>query len=493
MKTLLACLILLASPSAFDGQAVAYPVNLNEATQAIRDQQFARALELLDPVLRAEPRNVRAWTAKGLAEEGLAQPQKALESFRKALSVDPGCVPALEGAAQIEYQTRDPLAQTHLEKIAALEPHNGTAHAMLGALAFERKDCANAVRHFDLGGDTVGRDPRALWELGYCAVSLDRGERAESAFRTLLEMHPADSQLRYDLGVAQLLAGHPEAAISTLQQLASGASPDLGVLNLLAQAYEANHQTDEAVAALRKAVAINPRDQQSYLELGSLCMDHGAFTLGIEIVDAGLRNLPEDAQLYTVRGILRAQTDQYREAEADFERANQLAPAQVFGTLGLGITFLQQDKAEESVRVVRERLASSPGDPMLNYFLAEALLRKGVQPGQPEFEETRRALQRCLAAKPDFAPAHARLGKLLLMAQDTPLGFSECERAFRLAPTDRMVIYQYVQGLRQTGRNQEVPPLLAKLRTLETADLKAETDRNRVRLVKGPAPASAAP
>jgi tetratricopeptide (TPR) repeat protein len=402
--------------------------------------------------------------------------------------LQPNFVPALEGTAQVEYASGDPRAWASLERILTVRPGNETAHAMLGALAFERGDCVATVSHFEKSGNEVGQNAKALAQFGYCLISTNQADRATEIFKHLLLLRPSDPQARFNLGLAQFLSHDQQGAIATLGPLAAGPPPDPDALNLVAQAYEADHQTEAAVAALRKATEIAPKDVRNYLDLATLCMDHGAYTLGIEIVEVGIKNIPDSASLYAMRGILRAQTTHFDEAESDFHRANQLQPDQVYGTVGLGITFMQRGNPEDSVRILRERLARNPQDPVLNYLFAEALLFKGIEPGTPEFDEAKAALLRSIMGKPDFAMAHAQLSKLYLLAGDTAKALEESELAVQLAPEDRMAVYSLVRALKESGRNEEAKPLLLKLREIDARELKEEADKNRVKLVRAAPP-----
>jgi tetratricopeptide (TPR) repeat protein len=341
-----------------------------------------------------------------------------------------------------------------------------------------------AVSHFDKSESEIQQNAKALAQFGYCLISSGRAERATEIFKRLLLLQPSDPQARFNLGLAQFLSHDEQGAIATLRPLTAGQVPDPDVLNLVAQAYEADHQTEAAVAALRKATELAPKEVRNYLDLATLCMDHGAYALGIEIVDGGVKNIPDAAALYAMRGILRAQTMQFDEAESDFRRANQLQPDQVYGTVGLGITFMQRGNPEGSVQILRERLARNPEDSTLNYLFAEALLRKGIEPGTPEFNETESALLRSIKNKPDFAKAHAQLGKLYLLAGDASKAIQESELAVKLVPDDRMAVYSLVRALKEAGRNEEARPLLLKLREIDARELKEEGDKNRVKLVR---------
>jgi Flp pilus assembly protein TadD len=70
---------------------------------ALRAREFVRALALLQPALRQFPKNAQLWTLQGIAYSGKESDKEALASFRSALKISPQYLPALEGAAQLEY------------------------------------------------------------------------------------------------------------------------------------------------------------------------------------------------------------------------------------------------------------------------------------------------------------------------------------------------------------------------------------------------------
>lgn len=145
---------------------------------------------------------------------------------------------------------------------------------------------------------------------------------------------------------------------------------------------------------------------------------------------------------------------------------------------------MQKGSPEDSVNLLREKLSRDPGNPTLDYLLAEALLRKGTEPGKPEFEEAKSALLRSIQNRPDFAKAHAQLSKMYALAGDNVKALEESELAVKLAPGDRMAVYSLVRALKESGRNEEAKPLLLKLREIDARDLKEEADKNRVKLVR---------
>jgi len=112
---------------------------------ALRSAQFEKALKLLQPALQESPTNPQLWTLQGLAYSGQGDQKKARVSFESALKIAPDYLPALEGAAQVEYEVGSAAAFPLLQHVLRLRPHDPTSHAMLAVLAYQKHNCAKAV------------------------------------------------------------------------------------------------------------------------------------------------------------------------------------------------------------------------------------------------------------------------------------------------------------------------------------------------------------
>jgi tetratricopeptide (TPR) repeat protein len=272
-------------------------------------------------------------------------------------------------------------------------------------------------------------------------------------------------------------------AIETLQPLTESASPNADALNLISAVYEANQQVPEAVAALQRAIQVAPQDVDNYFDLAALSLIYGPFKVGIDVLNAAVKIVPGSAALYIERGVLYVQLGQYQQADADFQRANALQPAQNFGTVARGISLLQENEVGQSLNVLRGRLKQAPNDPALNYALAESLIRKGVAPGTAEFQEAREALQKAVRSKPDFALAYDALSVLDLSAGLTSEAADADRRALEADPENFSAAYHLLLCLRKGGDQKEVQELGKKLATMSAARAQAAA-ANRFRLAE---------
>jgi tetratricopeptide (TPR) repeat protein len=458
--------------------------------QALRAHDYRRALSMTQALTEASPDDPRVWALRGAALAGLGQGQEGLRSYERALHIRPDYLPALEGAAQYEYGTASAKARDLLDRILRIDPKNETAHAMLASLSFRQKQCDQAIAHFALSPHAISSNRVALEEYGICLVHNHQHKDALPVFQRILELDPKDWHNRYNLGLVQYRTGHFAEAIETLKPLTQDPMSEVDALNLIAAVYEARHETPAATKALRRALDIAPRDVRNYLDLASLCMDHFAFQVGVDIVTAGLKLMPDSPELYAERAVLYAQLKKYDEAETDFEKGNQLRPEQAFATVGLGITLLEKNDTQRSLEVIRARLRKSPDEPTLNFLLAEVLARRGAAPGTTEFMEAEAAARRALRANPSFAQAHDVLSRLYLRAGDPSRSIEESRLALKLDPTNRTAVYHLISALRARGDKAEVAALTIRLRDLAATEGRNQAESNRFRIVETESAAS---
>lgn len=484
LRCALAVCCLLTSVVFAQDKVPASTTTLSDVTEAFSKGDFPKGLQLAQAIVQSHPEDPRAWTLMGIALSQLHRNAESMKAFHKALEVRPDFVPALEGAAQLEYNTGQPDARALLDRLVRLNPHEPTAHAMLGALAFKSKDCGSAVANFKESWQVINSRPEALAEYGVCLVRTGQTADSIHVFGRIAELQPGDWHARYNLAVVQLQANHPEEAIQTIRPLTEGPTPSVDSLNLVASAYEANQQTPLAVAALQQGIKLAPRDLSNYLDLATISLDHGSFQVGVDVLNAAIKAIPDSAALYLERGVLLVQVGKYDEADADFEKARTLSPQQNMSTVALGISLLQRNDIGQSLQVVQTRLQQSPHDPILNYLLAETLLRKGARPGTPEYHEAVSAARRSIDIKPDFVLAHDVLSELYLRSKMTSQAVEQSQLALKFDPNDQAAIYHLISAYRESGRNSEIPPLAKRMSEITTSARDREAEINRFKLVE---------
>ncbi|MGC2727635.1 MAG: tetratricopeptide repeat protein [Candidatus Sulfotelmatobacter sp.] len=451
---------------------------------ALQDQEFQRALELLRPALQASPGNAQLWAMQGAAYTGEGHTREALASFRNALKISPDYLPALEGAIQIEYEAEDAAAIPLLQRMLRLRPADATSHGMIAVLEYQRGNCGAAVVHFEKAGTLFDSKASALHAYAMCLVKLNKPEKASRVFQQALNLNPDDRRERRLLASVQLMAHQPQDALATLRPLLQGSNEEVETLELAATAYEDSKDTPQAVASLRQAILLDPKNVNLYVDFANISSGHNSFQVGIDVVSDGIGQLPRAVPLYLARGVLYVQLAEYDKAEADFETAHTLDPRQSLSSAAQGLLAVQQDDMNRALATVQAKLAQKPKDAPLLYLQADFLSQKGVQPGTPEFQLAMRSAQQAVALQPTLSGARTVLAKLYLQEGKYSEAIEQCRRALERDPKDQIALYHLIQALRKTKDQREIPDLLKQFALLRKQAAREQSERNRYKLAE---------
>lgn len=432
----------------------------HEIVSDLQAGKYSEARILLDRALKQSPRDARLLTLNGLALVQSGERTEALRSFNRALESSPNYVPALEGAAQIEYETGSPRAAALLKRLVKIRPGDQTSHALLAAIAFKHGDCETVRIEFPLGHPGASSEAAALHEYGSCLVQRKRPQEAVPVFQRICELKPHDPAAIYDLAAVQFLAARFNDVIATLNPRPL---KDAEALDLLAEAYEATSDGERAQAALRQAIAQQPGIAQYYTDLAYACLAQGQFQKGLAVVNAGLQRIPKTADLYVARGILFSELAQYDRGFKDFNTAQRLDPRVTLGAAAKGLAELQRSDLPEAENTARERLRKEPQDAFAHYLLAAVLSREGAAPGSTEFDQALKAASMAVELKPSFALARDLLGRLYLEQGKIDQAIEQSRLAFRANPNDEAALYHLILALRRGNRTDEVPALMKEL------------------------------
>ncbi len=451
---------------------------------ALRANDNAHALQLLQAAQRQSANDPHLWTYRGIALSGEGKSEEALNAYRHALKISPNTPAALAGAAEILYRAGDQKAVPLLNRLLRLHPNDSTSHAMLGELAYARSDCKGATMHFERSGSLVANQPIALQQYGACLAEEGQSERATLIFEQMLAANPESSHARRNLAVVQNMAGHAEQARSTLLPLIEAGDREVSTLRLAALVYEANKDTPQAVKLLRDAIVRDPGNVSLYVDFANIAFAHQSFQAGVEMLNAGLTAQPNAASLYVARGVLYVQIAEYEKAEADFERAEHLDPRQSLSATALGLIAEEKTQdPEKALATLRSKLAARPKDPDLLYLQAALLSHETLSPGSQDLMLAVRSAQKAVALQPDLLPARNLLAKLYLQTGQTELAVGECRRILVRDPKDQTALYHLILALRKADRKAEIPGLLRSLAQLRQEATRDEGERNRYKLV----------
>ncbi len=117
------------------------------------EAQFTQAVEQLAQKLKDKPDNAEGWAMLARSYSRLNRPADAVPAFAKAVALNGNDAQLLTDYADVlAFQNNRTLAGEPLqlvERALKLDPQNPKALALAGSGAFERKDYAGAVKHWE--------------------------------------------------------------------------------------------------------------------------------------------------------------------------------------------------------------------------------------------------------------------------------------------------------------------------------------------------------
>ena len=209
------------------------------------------------------------------------------------------------------------------EKRIDVNPNNADAHRALGDLYLQQGRHEEALT--ELGAALLINPQSVDAYSGIAQVHLRTGRypEAEGAARRALDIDPAHNAARYALATALLRVGRAEEGTKELerfQRLQAEArlqeQRDLEgrMLRQEASASLAKNDYEAAIAALLKAVSLEPNDRSAYLNLGVLLKNRGRYREAIEPFNRALE-LRADPDVHRLLAETYQALDQLQQSE----------------------------------------------------------------------------------------------------------------------------------------------------------------------------------
>ena len=462
------------------------------AVTLIQQGRFPAATGVLEKLIAAAPRNVKALNLLGIALSEAGNLEEANQRLRQALQVDPEFTPALKNLSLNQFRLGHlEEAETGLETVLKSSPNDEVTHLYLGEIAYGAKRFAEAASHYE-----KSRAQAYPVVLHYAECLLETGRKndltavleaipeadAEKQFQAGILLGQSGAYLQaapyfgrarkyapdpyiaaYDQSLMLIRGGDYASAIQVVNEFLSAGPGRAELYNLLSEAFVKTGKVEKAYAALRSAIALEPDVEDNYGDLAGICIDQANYELGLEAVNEGLRRVPDSYRLHLQRGEILAQQGLFDEAERDLKTASRLSPAASAPYVALAFAWIQRGEADKAVDVLRGRVKAKPDDFVLWYMLGLSLNRSDAETD----DEAKEAFAASVRLNPRFSRARSELAKILLRSGDTARAIEHLETAVKLDPEDATAAYQLGQAYRRTGdvtRAQEMLARVVKLR-----------------------------
>jgi Flp pilus assembly protein TadD len=213
----LTSLALAACTSNIPQQSHNNTASLAAARKALTEGQAAIALGIAHGVLSVHPDDVAAIVAAGDADVAMGNRHTGEMEYRQALGADPGNVQAKLGLGKLKLTDDAHQAEFAFRDILASAPNNPAALTDLGVALDLQERHKDAQQQYQAA---LRANPNLTAPRVDLAVSLalsgDPGQ-AEGLLRDASESGAMPARVRADYALAEVMAGHSDMAMQTLQ------------------------------------------------------------------------------------------------------------------------------------------------------------------------------------------------------------------------------------------------------------------------------------
>jgi tetratricopeptide (TPR) repeat protein len=321
--------------------------------------------------------------------------------------------------------------------------------------------------------------PQSQFALGLALEQLDLPAPSLPYLQALYQAYPDSYDVGFDITVGFIQTRDYPQAIAVAKEVIQRGHETAELENVLAEAYEGNKETQHAVESLRKAISLDPDNEDNYLDFASLCMNHRSFDDGLKVIGVGLEVHPKSDRLIFLRGILYAMEDHFSLAEKDFQLAATLAPEKNFGYVGLGVTYIETGNTKQAIQVLRQRIREKPDDASLLYLLGEGILHSGAQPGDKAYAEAQSALEKSIRLNPGLCLPHISLGTIYLDEDRPQDAVAQLERARLLDANEKSAYSHLAVAYRRLGETDKARAVLKLLK--EILDRQRTGSRDKIK------------
>jgi len=211
------------------------------------------------------------------------------------------------------------------------------------------------------------------------------------------------------------------SAIDPLQKFIA-AQPDVAYGHFeLAYVFTALQKFDEARVEYERAIAIDPKMAEAYLNLGILFIERDP-AMAIPNLRKAVELLPAQSRPRYLLGVAQENAKDYSAAAESFEGAHRLDPHNLEPILHLANLYIRLQRPADAEAKFRSILESQPNDAQALLGVAECLAAQK----KPDAAD---AYRNYLAVHPTDSAARARLVHLLVEQQQYDLALAELNRA----------------------------------------------------------------
>jgi tetratricopeptide (TPR) repeat protein len=297
---------------------------------------------------------------------------QSIESYKKALSLEPGSTVIEERLAEIYAKSqhiREAVLQA--EQVLQADPNDVAAHRLLARIyvrtlgdmnagEVQQENLTKAIEEFQAILKIQPDDTYSSLWLARLYRFENKHDDAEKVLRGVLRLDPENGTALEQLSQLLIDEGRSNDAIVLLSHAAGdSSSPD--IYGLLGDAYSQQKDYNKAEDAYRKAVDQDPDDPGHHRGLAQALLSQGKYAEAVDQYKKLSELEPGTSENYLRMSQLYRRLGQFEQAESSLLKAKQLAPGSLEVLYNEALLYEDQGRYGDAVKVLTDAIAGIRG------------------------------------------------------------------------------------------------------------------------------------
>lgn len=366
--------------------ALAQQPSLERAWNLIAQGRRPEAIQLLNGIVKANPRDADARLLLGSALMDAGQRDESIAQLTEAVRLKPDSAEAQNALGEaLNTFGETPAARGPFQRAVALNPAFATAQVNLGLVLVKLGDYSAAAPHLDRAIRLLGKSPDTAYPRYLRAkVYTQQGqvEQAAADLRQAVAIQPDFAEAWSDLGEACRTLLDDAGALAALEKAVQFAPQDPVAQTRLGSELLEQRQAIEAIPHLQEAARLDPDNQSTLYLLERALRQEGHREEADAVREKLLEQLHQKDQVdqnafkaiqINDHGVALANAGKFGQALEKYREALNLNPQHIGIRLNYASMLLRLGYWEQGVAELRRVLKADPNNRAAKQALEEAL------------------------------------------------------------------------------------------------------------------------
>jgi len=300
---------------------------INRAVVSYELGAYQSALRDLERALKAEESSW-AYLYRGLIQERLGEPRRAVEACTRAIRLDPEFVEVyyLRGLLYAKLGEQDRALQDQ-SRVLELDADYARAHTARGVVRAALGEHERALEDLDKGCILAPRSSEAFYHRGLVRARMEMLKEALDDLKLALELDPQLVAAHLALGDVYASSGDHWQAIDNYDRAIELDAQNVAAYYARGQARAVLREFARAIADYGKVLELDAGRAEVLASRGEAYEKLGEFDRAILDLDRALVLEPGLAVAYYLRGLAYGSKGEYDKASRDLDKAVELDPS----------------------------------------------------------------------------------------------------------------------------------------------------------------------